>query len=276
MGLEIFNSKIAVVTGAASGLGRGFCTQMAQQGATVVAADINLEGAQETVAQIEASGGNATAAHVDVADYAQVKSLIEDAAQQHGRIDYVFNNAGIAVNGPMEEIPIEDWEKILAINLNGVVYGTEVAYKIMAKQRSGHIVNTASLAGLIPSPLLVPYSTTKFAVVGLCEALQLEAPRKNVKVTALCPGFIDSGIYDASLSSGGVDGEVLKDQIPMMVKTETGVEKLLKGVAAGKRIVTLPAYAHVVWRAYRTVPSVSIATSRQAARRLEKEGKRLA
>lgn len=274
MGLEAFNGKIAVVTGAASGLGRGFCTRMAENGATIVAADINFEGAQQTVTEIESNGGKAEAVNVDVTDYAQVKALIEGAAQKHGRIDYVYNNAGIAVSGPMETIPIEDWEKILAINLSGVVYGTEVAYKIMVDQGFGHIVNTASLAGLIPAPLLVPYSTTKFAVVGLCESLQLEADSKNVKVTALCPGFIDSGIYDASLGSGGLDGGVFKAQIPIMVKTEKGVDKLLNGVIAGKRVVTLPAYAHFSWRSYRMAPSVTIATSRKVAKRVEREAKK--
>jgi NAD(P)-dependent dehydrogenase (short-subunit alcohol dehydrogenase family) len=276
MGLEVFNDKIAVVTGAASGLGRGFCTQMAENGATIVAADINLEGAQETVEMIEARGGKAEAVHIDATDYAKVKAMIEDTVAKHGRLDYIYNNAGIAVSGAMEEIEIADWEKILAINLNAVVYGTEIAYKIMVKQGHGHIVNTASLAGLIPATLLVPYSTTKFAVVGLCESLNLEAPSRGVKVTALCPGFIDSNIYESAISHGAADAEVLRDQIPQMVDTDKGVEKLLKGVAAGKRIVTLPLYAHLIWRSYRTVPSFSIATSRKVAAKLEKDRKLLA
>lgn len=276
MGFEVFNNKIAVVTGGASGLGRGFCEQMAAAGATVICADIDMAGAEETVAKIEAKGGKASAAHVDVSDYNQVKALIEGAAETHGHIDYVFNNAGIAVGGPVEDIPIEDWEKILAINLHGVVYGTEVAYKIMAKQRSGHIVNTASLAGLIPSPMLVPYSTTKFAVVGLCEALQIEAGTNNVKVTALCPGFIESNIYDAASYSGGMEAEKAKAQIPIMVKTEKGVETLLKGVAAGKRIVTLPAYGHLLWRSYRFTPGLAIAGSKLIGKRLRKTGKHIA
>ncbi len=274
MGLEIFNGKIAVVTGAASGLGRGFCTRMAENGATIVAADVNIEGARETVAQIEAAGGSAEAAHTDVTDYDQVRSLIEDAAAKYGRIDYVFNNAGIAVSGPVEEIPIEDWQKILAINLNGVVYGTSVAYGIMVAQGFGHIVNTASLAGLIPAPLLAPYSTTKFAVVGLCDAMQLEAKSKNVTVTALCPGFIDSGIYDASLMSGGMEVEQTKAWIPIM-DAEKGVEKLLRGVADGKRVVTLPAYARFFSFGYRSTPRVAIGIGRAIARRLEKKGQHL-
>ncbi len=276
MGFDVFNGKVAVVTGAASGLGKGFCTRMAEHGATVVAADINLEGAEQTVRAIERDGGKAEALHVDATQYDQVKQMIEGAAERHGRVDYVFNNAGIAVSGMLEEIPIEDWEKILAINLDGVVYGTEVAYKLMCKQGGGHIVNTGSLAGLIPAPLLVPYSTTKFAVVGLCESMQLEAARRNIKVTALCPGFIDSGIYEAALASGAMDGQTMREQIPIMVDTKKGVDKLLKGVAKGKRIVTLPAYAHFTWRSYRFTPAISIRVSRRIAKRLEESGNRLA
>lgn len=262
-----FDNKIAVITGAASGLGQGFATVMAKHGATIVAADINLEGVGKTVRSIADFGGAATAHQLDVRDSAAVAKLVDDTVATHGRIDYIFNNAGIAVWGPMEEIPIEHWDEIVDINLKGVIYGTSAAYKHMINQGHGHIVNTASLAGLVPSPLLTPYSATKFAVVGLSDALRVEAQNNGVNVTALCPGFIESGIYGAARFSGGLSEEIGRDQIPLIVPLEEGVDRLLKGVVAKKRVVTLPFYAYMFWYGYRMTPRVGIKLSGFLARR---------
>ncbi|MBI5309818.1 MAG: SDR family oxidoreductase [Actinobacteria bacterium] len=275
-GFEVFNNKVAVITGAASGLGQGFATVTAANGATVVAADINLEGAEKTAERITAAGGKATAKQVDVRDAAAVAKLVDDAVAEHGRIDYMFNNAGIAVQGPMQEIPIEHWDEIIDINLKGVVHGTSAAYKHMYKQKSGHIVNTASLAGLVPSPLLSPYSATKFGVVGLSDSLRVEAQGTGVKVTALCPGFIESGIYDSARYSGGLNAEIGRKQIPLIVPLEEGVDKLLKGVVKEKRVVTLPLYGYLFWYGYRATPVAGIKLSGFLARRQMKAIKKAA
>jgi NAD(P)-dependent dehydrogenase (short-subunit alcohol dehydrogenase family) len=270
MAYEVFNGKIAVVTGAASGLGQGFATEIAKAGGTVVAADINLEGVEQTVATIAADGGNAEAHRLDVRDSAAVTALVDGTVEKFGRIDYIFNNAGIATQGPVEDIPITDWDEIIDINLKGVVYGTSAAYKHMVKQRSGHIVNTASLAGLVPSPLLAPYSTVKFGVVGLSDSLRAEAKGTGVSVTALCPGFIESGIYGSARYSGGLNEEIGRAQIPMIVPLEKGVNKLLKGVVAKKRVVTLPAYGYIMWFGYRISPNLGIKLSSALAARQRK------
>lgn len=258
---NVFNNKVAVITGAASGLGQGFATVMSDNGATIVAADIDLDGVTKTVAQIVADRGEAEAHRLDVRDSTAVTKLVDDTVARHGRIDYIFNNAGIAAQGPVQDIPIEDWDEIIDINLKGVVYGTSAAYKQMVKQGHGHIVNTASLAGLVPSPLLAPYSAVKFGVVGLSQALNAEARSHNVKVTALCPGFIESGIYGSARYSGGLSEEIGRAQIPHIVPLEEGVNTLLKGVAANKAVVTLPLYGHVFWRGYRLSPAVGIRLS---------------
>lgn len=258
---EVFNNKIAVITGAASGLGQGFATVMAANGATIVAADINLEGAEKTVERIVANGGKASAKKVDTRDSAAVQKLVDDAVSEHGRIDYMFNNAGIAVQGPFEEIPVEHWDEIVDINLKGVIYGSSAAYKQMVKQRSGQIVNTASLAGLVPSPMLAPYSATKFGVVGLTDSLRAEARRHGVTATALCPGFIESGIYDSARYSGGLNADLGRAQIPMIVPLEEGVDTLLRGVVKRKRVVTLPLYGHLFWRGYRFTPAIGLRVS---------------
>ncbi|MFT4050587.1 MAG: SDR family oxidoreductase [Solirubrobacterales bacterium] len=259
---ETFNNKIAIITGAASGLGMGFAEQIAKAGGTVVAADINLEGLEAVVARL---GDKAEAHRLDVTDSAAVTKLVDDTVDRHGRIDFIFNNAGIAVQGYVEEIPVADWDAIIDINLKGVAYGTSAAYKHMVKQGSGHIVNTASLAGLTPAPLLAPYSTVKFGVVGMCDSLRVEAQSKGVSVTALCPGFIDTGIYENARSTG-FDNKKAKDAIPGgIVPLDKGVRKLLDGVVKKKRVVTLPWFAHLLIFSYKFTPNTSIKVSGKLA-----------
>jgi NAD(P)-dependent dehydrogenase (short-subunit alcohol dehydrogenase family) len=275
MSYEVFSGKIAVVTGAASGLGQGFSIEIAKAGGTVIAADIDQAGVEKTVATIESSGGKAEAHKLDVADQAAVAALVDGTVEKHGRIDYIFNNAGIAVQGLVEEIPIEHWDAIVDVNLKGVIYGTSAAYKHMVKQGNGHIVNTASLAGLVPSPLLAPYSTVKFGVVGLSDSLRVEAQAKGVDVTALCPGFIESGIYGSSLTSGDFNEEVFRANLPLIVPLDKGVKKLLDGVVKKKRIVTLPFYAHPLIWGYKLTPSIAIKISGKLAARQVKTAKKM-
>ena len=267
MGYEVFRGKIAIVTGAASGLGQGFATEIAGAGGTVLCADIDAAGAHRTVATIHAAGGHAEAHALDVRSSEAVTALVDDCVERHGRIDYMFNNAGIATQGPVEDIPIANWDEIIDINLKGVVYGTVAAYRHMVRQKSGHIVNTASLAGLIPAALLAPYSTVKFAVVGLSDALHLEARAHNVDVTALCPGFIESGIYGAARTTGNFGEKDFREQIPYMVPLEQGVKKLLDGVVKKHRVVTLPLYADVLIWLYKLVPDLFLLISTRIAAR---------
>lgn len=268
---ETFQNKIVVITGAASGLGLGFAKEIAKAGGIVVASDVNLEGVQKVVAEIDAAGGKAEAHQLDVRDSAAVTALVDGTVEKHGRIDYIFNNAGIAVQGFVEEIPVEDWDAIIDIDLKGVAYGTSAAYKHMVKQGSGHIVNTASLAGLTPAPLLAPYSTVKFGVVGMSDSLRVEAQSKGVYVTALCPGFIDTGIYENSRSTG-FDKTKAKEGIPGgIVPLDKGVKQLLDGVVKRKRVVTLPWFAHLLILGYKLTPNTSIKISgKMAARQVKK------
>lgn len=262
MSYPAFNNKIAIVTGAASGLGKGFAEQIAASGGTVVAADINVEGVEQVAAAL---GGSAEAHGLDVTDAAAVTKLVDDTVEKHGRIDYIFNNAGIAVQGYVEEIPVEDWDAIVDINVKGVAYGTRAAYRHMVRQGHGQIVNTASLAGLTPAPLLVPYSTVKFAIVGMCDSLRVEAMPKGVTITALCPSFIESGIYENARATG-FDAMEAKKGIPGgVVPLDKGVRKLLNGVVKKKRVVTLPWYAHLAILGYKLTPNISIRVSSKLA-----------
>jgi NAD(P)-dependent dehydrogenase (short-subunit alcohol dehydrogenase family) len=261
----VFRGKIAVITGAASGLGQGFAIEIGKAGGTVIAADINFEGAVQTIASITAAGGKGEAHRLDVRDSAAVTALVDGTVARHGRIDYIFNNAGIAILGLTEEIPIENWDEIVDINLKGVVYGTSAAYRHMVRQGSGHIVNTASLAGLVPSPLLAPYSAVKFGVVGLSDSLRVEAQPKGITVTALCPGFIESGIYGAARTIGDFNEQILRESIPWIVPLDKGVRRLLDGVVRKRRVVTLPLYAYVLIWLYKLAPGLAIKLSGRLA-----------
>jgi len=151
-----FHNKIVIVTGGASGIGKGLCERLAQAGATVMVADINLAGAQQVAAAI---GASAHAAQVDVTDAAAVEALVQQTITTHGRLDYIFNNAGICYVGETLDMSTEQWRRIVDVNLLGVVYGTMAAYRVMVQQGHGHIVNSASLAGLSGFAAYTCYTT---------------------------------------------------------------------------------------------------------------------
>lgn len=246
--MDYFKNQVAIVTGGASGIGRTISEELGGRGADVIVADINLEGAQQVASAIEQSGGRAQAVYTDVSRADDVQSLVDKTSAEHGRLDFMFNNAGIAVGGEARDFNLDHWRRIIDINLMGVIYGTNAAYKVMVRQGSGHIVNTASLAGLIPSPTMAPYSTTKFAVVGLSTSLRAEAKALGVRVSAVCPGFIQTGIYDAATLVKGSKEDMLK-RIPFkIISAETAAKKILRGVERNRAVIVFPFYARLFWR----------------------------
>ncbi|MCP4591902.1 MAG: SDR family oxidoreductase, partial [bacterium] len=195
-----FQAKIAIVTGGASGIGQALCKELARRGAaSVVVADVNAEVAREVAEAITTAGGRARAAELDVTQAEAVQALVEQTVSEHGRLDYMFNNAGIAIEGEVRDMTLDQWRRIVDVNLWGVIYGTTSAYRVMVGQGFGHIVNTSSGAGLAPVALGTAYSATKHAVVGLSTLLRAEGAGLGVKVSVVCPGAIRTGIVDASV-----------------------------------------------------------------------------
>ena len=188
-----YQGMIAIVTGAASGIGLALSRAMDKRGARVWMADIDGEAVERAARSI---GTRARWATLDVRDAAAVRALVESVAAEAGRLDYVFNNAGIGIGGEAHELTVAHYDRIIDVNVRGVVHGVAAAYPIMIKQRSGCIVNTASMAGLIPAPMIAPYALTKHAVVGLSLSLRAEAARFGVQVSALCPSAIETPILD--------------------------------------------------------------------------------
>ena len=190
----------AVVTGAGSGLGRAFCLELAARKARILAADINLAAAEETVRLVEAAGGKAIAHRCDVADPEQVEGLATTIEEAYGAADLVINNAGVAVGGTIGKVPLEDWRWIMGINLWGVIYGCHVFAPRFKSRGNGHIINVASAAGLLAAPEMGPYNVTKSGVVALSETLSAELAGTGVVVTVLCPTFFKTNIARAAHS----------------------------------------------------------------------------
>ncbi len=265
-----FEGRTAVVTGGASGIGRALCRALGREGAVVHVADINADGAKEVSDAIVSTGGRASFHAVDVARQEEVKQLIRDAVTRTGRLDYMFNNAGIAIGGEVRDMDDADWKHIIDVNLWGVIYGTADAYSLMARQGFGHIVNTASLAGLIPVPLETAYCTTKYAVVGLSTALRREAEALGVKVSVVSPGFIKTNIFKATkMLHSDVDRILAKNPFRMMAP-DKAARVILKGVAKNKEIIVVTPHAFVLRWLYAYLPFVADALSRKTLKDFRK------
>ncbi len=161
------SGKVAFVTGGASGIGAALATRLARGGAKVWIADRQVGPAQELAQRLSRGGGKAHAIELDVRDYSSFERAVGEAVEQSARIDYLFNNAGIGVAGEVDSYTLDDWNDVFDVNLRGVVHGIQAVYPIMIRQHSGHIVNTASMAGLVTTAGQASYTATKHAVVAI-------------------------------------------------------------------------------------------------------------
>jgi NAD(P)-dependent dehydrogenase (short-subunit alcohol dehydrogenase family) len=195
MTIESFTGKVAVVTGGASGIGRGMARAFAAEGADVVVADIDEPAAEQTAAELRKSGVRASAVTLDVRDRASVDALAESTLRDMGAVDIVANNAGVFLRGPMADTTEDDWQFVLSINLDGMFrVGQTFASILRERGGGGHIVNTASIGGFLSSRECVPYAVSKFGVVAYSEALRVELAPLGIGVSTLCPGPIDTNL----------------------------------------------------------------------------------
>jgi NAD(P)-dependent dehydrogenase (short-subunit alcohol dehydrogenase family) len=239
--MQDLRDKVVLITGAASGIGRATAVEFAREGAgPLILCDINAEGLEETAAMIEGMGRSALALPADVSNHESVRKMVEKALEQAGRIDVLVNVAGIGIGGPMEVLTMEDWRKVLGVNLFGMLHTVDLIYPHMLERGSGQIVNIASGAGLAaPSPYNSPYNTSKFGAVGFSESLLLEAGAHGIGVTCICPGIVKTPIYETSPIKGFTEEMAEKLEMVLLVgeEPEDTARSIVKAVKKNRFLV---------------------------------------
>ena len=268
------SGKIAFVTGGASGIGAALSTKLVDGGGEVWIADRQIGQAQQLAQRLNSGGARAHAIELDIRNYPAFESAVAEVVQQSGRIDYLFNNAGIGVGGEVDSYTLDDWNDVFDVNLRGVVHGIQAVYPIMIRQHSGHIVNTASMAGLVAGPGEASYTASKHAVVALSKALRLEAERHGITVSVLCPGAIRTpiltgGTYGRMTKTGISDEDLLKFWEPFRpMAPEKFAERALRAALRGDAIVIVPAWWKAMWYLDRLSPALSMRAARLILKRL--------
>ena len=199
--MRLLENKVCVITGAASGIGRASALLFARHGATVTVADRNEAEGKRTAADVEAEGGRAAFIQVDVSRADEVEAMIEQTVREHGRLDVLYNNAGVGYSGPLHKTSEEDWDRVIDINLKGTFLGMKYALPRMTAQRAGSIVSTASVAGLIGASGFGAYNASKGGVVLLTKHVAVDYARRGIRANCVCPGVIRTPMTQALLES---------------------------------------------------------------------------
>jgi short-subunit dehydrogenase len=245
-----------VITGAASGIGRGLAIAFAKEQCTILLADINEAGLKQTYEMVKQAGGNPEIFLCDVSKLDDVMRMSHHCFNAWGKVDILVNNAGVASVGIMGDIPIKDWEWIVSINLWGVVYGCHAFLPMMKKQGCGHVVNVASIAGIISSAEMSPYNATKAAIISVSETLKSELAPYNIGVTVVCPTFIKTNLMetirftDEFQRQCSVAGIVSAKWTPEMI-----ADQIANAVKKNKLYVVPQLAARLIWIFKRISPS---------------------
>ncbi|MDZ4779230.1 MAG: SDR family oxidoreductase [Planctomycetia bacterium] len=249
-----YRDRVAIITGGGAGIGAALSEELARRGARVVLADRDAAAVEAIAERIRSTQGVATAAVVDVTDAAAVEALVRTTIAEYGRIDILFNNAGIGCFGDVREFSIEQWRTIVDVNFWGCVHGSLAAYRWMAEHGGGQIVNTASLAGLVPVPGTVPYAAVKHAVVGFSLSLRAEAADQRVRVSVVCPGPVRSNFHDSMILPAA---KPAPRQAPSDAEdTLAAACEILLGAEQNQPVIVFPARARRTWWKWRWFPSL--------------------
>jgi NAD(P)-dependent dehydrogenase (short-subunit alcohol dehydrogenase family) len=249
-----FQDKIIIITGGGEGLGRALAIGMANLNAKIHILDIQRKYAEKTRDVILASGGRAKSHPVDVTDYEQLKAVMEDIIGEENKIDILVNNAGMSMTGEARDLKLVHWQRIITLNVMGTIHGITIVYPWMVRQGFGQIVVISSMTGLAPLPLITPYVTSKYALVGLSRSLRLEGKDLEVKVNLVCPGRLDTSLLDTS-EILKVDREKFLSKIPFRaMPLSKAVNIILKGIVRNRSMILFPAYVRWMWWTDRFFP----------------------
>lgn len=257
------SGRVAVITGAGSGIGRELALLCAQRGASLALCDINGEGLSSTAGAARMRGAEVLMSQVDVSDADAMTRFAQATSDRFGRVELLINNAGVAVVGGFLETNRKDWQWLVDINLMGVVHGCDAFLPIMIRSgRGGHVVNLASAAGLLANPQLSAYSATKFAVLGLSEALRMELKPHGIGVTAVCPGIIDTAITLNSPIRGDGDTSERRQRLASTYQkrgytADRVAHNILGAVQRNRAVAPIAAEAHVMYALSRATPPLA-------------------
>jgi NAD(P)-dependent dehydrogenase (short-subunit alcohol dehydrogenase family) len=255
--------KNAIVTGGASGIGAALAAELVKRGAAVVIADRQIDEGRALAERLVASGGRARAVELDVRDLDAQERVVSDTLAREGHVDLFFANAGIGVGGEMDGYTREDWDDVIDVNVRGVAYSIQAVYPHMVRKRAGHIVTTASMAGLVGAAGEGSYTAAKHAVVGLSKSLRVEAKRHGVNVSVLCPGAIRTPILTGGrygrLNFEGLTEETMLElwSITRPMDPDELAQKTLDAVARNEGIIVFPRWWKALWWLERVSPDAS-------------------
>jgi NAD(P)-dependent dehydrogenase (short-subunit alcohol dehydrogenase family) len=257
--MNIDRNTVAVITGAASGIGRALAMRLARAGASLALADVNETELQETAKLVNPSGVNCTTHQVDVSDEARVQAYVQEVVNAHGRTNLVINNAGVALYGKFEQLSMADFAWLMDVNFWGVVYGTKYFLPVLQQQPSAHLVNISSVFGLIGFPGQSAYNASKFAVRGFTEALRHELADSHVRVSCVHPGGIKTNIARAARASEKFDQSQIATEIGKFEKltpttAEQAAERIVRGVERNEVRILIGSDARLMDRLQRLFP----------------------
>jgi NADP-dependent 3-hydroxy acid dehydrogenase YdfG len=253
---DYFKDKTALITGAGAGLGLALTKSLVHRGARVLATDVDGVKLDELRDDLMDHADRLSTEILDVRNKSDFARCVEQTVNKWKKLDILINNAGVCSAGEIIHLEDRHWSDIIEINLNGAINGCRSAGPVMAKQGFGHIVNIASIAGLVPFPVTAPYNISKSGIVALSKTLRMEMSGNDVQVTLVCPGQLNTSMFTA-LPTAGIRREDLNEHNPFKpVKIDLAADKILNGIAKKKFLLVFPLHARLMWWISRLFPGL--------------------